>query len=153
MIDEFDITIKKADPEPPDFKAKIIQLAQARQERADLEREYDMVIGRIKTLKNLESKLDEEIRTEALAYYQETGETNPHEAIKIKLMPRKFYDEQENLLRAVEHGEISVLKLDTAALRSKDMDWIVVEEKLVPTPNIQSKLGEYLIRSDHTENA
>lgn len=149
MIDEFDITIKKAEDPLPDFHKQIVLLAQTRQDRMDLEREYDAVLGRIQMLKNLEKKLDEDLRAMALEHYEKTGETQPHEAIKIKTMKRYYYDEAENLRLAIEHGEHSLLKLDTSAIRRCEADWVVVEEKMVPTPNVQSRLGEYLIRSEN----
>lgn len=152
---------------------RIKELALARQEVIDLERQYADVLDKIRIKKRIAAGLEDAIRSDALAYFSKTGDRlSMHEVgVGIQSVNRERWDTERNLI--VAHSEapsilrvnnsefkrwagtlaptlpLEVLELDESALKDlrKDdkADWAKPEVTTENVVYIKSKLGEYLL--------
>lgn len=133
----------------PDFDQMVRELAQAQQDFDDLERIAAPILMKLKLARNRVKALDEKLREEVRAYFAETGDIEPHGAIKMKQLPKLEINEDATFAEAVRRGASSYLQLSTSKIRTAikegAINWAVYEEGKEWTPFVKESLGEYLI--------
>ena len=145
-----------------DINAKVKELAWGRadiarlkEKAATLQAELDATFtGRelanvklaIKAMQDGEMVVYDELCNAALAAYAETGNTVPHEMVKIKMLTTIIYDPNVALEWAVDHNMPDLLKLDSRAFdkvaRATSLEF--VESRKEPRASVTRDLSVYL---------
>jgi hypothetical protein len=136
------------------FHQLVLYLAHARRLEDQLKAKYADELAEVKQAVKVANELEGELRELTRQHFAETGDKQPHEAISVRIRTSRYYPEDANVEKAIEHNR-SLLTLDFKRLKelheAGEADWAVQRETEVATPYISAKLGEYLIAEEITE--